>query len=151
MVDSVRYLTDNRKLASEGVSGFHWTHLLLQETGHLVGCYERNTKDWLGHKNWTDCKSSQFRSKQRCGKAALALLAIYLFSGTRWLMHAVVAGTRLGSFLEMFSFWKAQMFPRILWQQSKKILFLRFCCLLGSKWNKSGTECRKLQNCNYLK
>lgn len=64
-------------------------------TTHLVGCCKRNAKDWLGHKNRTDCKSSPFRSEPRYSKAALPLLAIDLFSGKRRLMHAVVAGTGL--------------------------------------------------------
>lgn len=148
---SVRYLSDIRKLASESVSAFHWIHQLLQETGHLVGWYKRNAKDWLGHKNGTDCTSSPFRSKQRCGKAALALLPIYLFSGTRWLMHAVVAGTGLGSFLEMSLSKRHKCIQGSHDSSLKKILFLRFYCLLGSKWKKGGRECIKLHNCNYLK
>lgn len=130
---TVRYLTDTGKWASKCNSSSHWVCLPQQKTTHLVGWYKRNAKDWLGHKKWTDCKSSPFRSQLRYGKAALPLLAIDLFSGKRWLTHAVVAGTSLGSFLAMFSFQKMQVFPRISWQQSEKILFLRFLLFTGQK------------------
>lgn len=124
---SCGWLTVNEQVSGNGLVSSHQACLPQQKlslTTCLVGCCERNAKDWLGDKNWTDCKSSPFRSGLRYRKAALPPLAINLFNGKRLLMHTAVAGTGLGSFLAMLSFQKVKVFPGISWQQSEKTLFL---------------------------